>query len=74
MKKLLVPIMIGLTTLTLLTGCSWSVGGGAKSSTVMPTLGQQLMDLQKAKNSGAITETEYEAQKAKLLSNTNTTK
>lgn len=32
-----------------------------------PTLGQQLMDLQKAKDSGAITDAEYQAQKAKLL-------
>jgi hypothetical protein len=32
-----------------------------------PTIGQQLIDLQKAKDSGAITDTEYQAQKAKLL-------
>jgi hypothetical protein len=32
-----------------------------------PSLGQQLIDLQKAKEAGAITESEYEAQKAKLL-------
>ena len=34
-----------------------------------PTLGQQLMDLQKAKESGAITEEEYQAQRTKLLQN-----
>jgi len=34
-----------------------------------PTLGQQLIDLQKAKDSGAITDAEYQAQKAKLLEN-----
>jgi hypothetical protein len=32
-----------------------------------PTLGQQLIDLKKAKDAGAITDAEYEAQKAKLL-------
>jgi hypothetical protein len=32
-----------------------------------PTIGQQLIDLQKAKAAGAITEVEYQAQKAKLL-------
>ena len=32
-----------------------------------PTVGQQLIDLQKAKDAGAITDTEYQAQKAKLL-------
>ena len=34
---------------------------------MQPTIGQQLVDLQKAKDSGAITESEYQAQKAKLL-------
>ena len=34
---------------------------------VAPTLGQQLMDLQKAKDAGAITDQEYQEQKAKLL-------
>lgn len=33
------------------------------------TLGQQLIDLQKAKDTGAITDAEYQAQKAKLLGN-----
>ena len=32
-----------------------------------PTIGQQLIDLQKAKDAGVITEVEYQAQKAKLL-------
>ena len=32
-----------------------------------PTLGQQLIDLQKAKETGAITDAEYQAQKAKIL-------
>ena len=36
-------------------------------ATTAPTLGQQLIDLQKARDSGAITEAEYESQKAKLL-------
>ena len=67
MKKLLVPTMIALTSLALLSGCSWSVGSGAKNATIMPTLGQQLMDLQKAKDAGAMTDAEYQAQKAKLL-------
>ncbi len=34
-----------------------------------PTIGQQLIDLQKAKDAGAITDAEYQAQKAKLLGN-----
>lgn len=70
MKKLVVPAFIGLSALTSLTGCSWSVGSGAKNATILPTLGQQLVDMQKAKDSGAITDAEYQAQKAKLLGNT----
>jgi hypothetical protein len=38
-------------------------------ATTSPTLGQQLLDLQKAKDSGVITDAEYQAQKAKLLQN-----
>ena len=33
------------------------------------TLGQQLIDLQKAKEAGVITDAEYQVQKAKLLDN-----
>ena len=35
--------------------------------TVAPTLGQQLLDLKKARDTGAISEQEYETEKAKLL-------
>ena len=35
--------------------------------TVAPTIGQQLISLKEAKDAGAITEAEYEAEKAKLL-------
>jgi hypothetical protein len=35
--------------------------------TITPTMGQQLIDLKEAKDSGAITEAEYEAEKARLL-------
>lgn len=68
MKRLLKPLAIALSAMLLLTGCvGLSVGGGSKTQKNCPTLGQQLTDLQKARDSGAITEPEYEAQKAKLL-------
>jgi hypothetical protein len=35
--------------------------------TVAPTVGQQLLDLKKARDAGVISEEEYEAEKAKLL-------
>ena len=70
MKKLLfIPVLSGLSAMMLLTGCAWQVGGGHKSVTMEPTVGQQLIDLQRAKAAGAITDAEYQAQKAKLLGN-----
>ena len=80
MKKLFVPLLAGFTALTLLPGCLVLDLEGRKSSTTTndhhpsigqqvtaPTLGQQLIDLQKAKDCGAITDAEYQAQKTALL-------
>jgi hypothetical protein len=69
MKKLLIPALIGLSAATLLTGClAIQLGGGSTSKPQpSPTVGQQLTDLQHAKDSGAITDAEYQTQKAKIL-------
>lgn len=70
MKKMLIPSLISLASLTLLTGClALGFGTGDKTTTVKqePTVGQQLLDLQKAKNSGAINDAEYQKEKAKIL-------
>jgi hypothetical protein len=68
MKKLILPALIGLTSTTLLTGClNLQLGGGTTTKPQNATIGQQLMDLQTAKNTAAITEAEYQAQKAKIL-------
>ena len=66
MKSLCVSVLIGLAAATLLSGC---VAASDKSyhQDVKPTLGQQLLDLKKAKDAGAINDAEYEAQKTKLL-------
>jgi hypothetical protein len=83
MKRLLMCLLVGLSAMILLSGCLvLDFEGGKKSSTTntdhhpavgqevtAPTLGQQLVDLQKAKDAGAITDAEYQAQKAKLLEN-----
>jgi hypothetical protein len=70
MKKLFVPVLVGLTAMTLLTGCiGVQLGGGSTTHTQAPTVGQQLIDLQKAKDGGIITDAEYQAQKARLLAN-----
>ena len=68
MKKLIVPALIGLAATTLLTGClNLQLGGGTTQRSAAPTVGQQLIDLQKAKDSGAISDAEYQAQKARIL-------
>jgi hypothetical protein len=68
MKKLLVLTLIGFSAMTLLSGCiGLSLGGGTTTKSQSPTLGQQLTDLQKAKDSGALTDAEFQTQKAKLL-------
>ena len=70
MKKLFVPALIGLATVTLLTGClNLQLGGGSTNKPQTATIGQQLIDLQRAKDIGAITDAEYQQQKARLLSN-----
>jgi hypothetical protein len=68
MKKLIVSLLVGISAMTLLTGCiGLSIGGGTTSKPESATVGQQLIDLQKAKDAGAITDAEYQAQKAKIL-------
>ncbi len=69
MKKVTAPLLIALAAVTLLTGCIGFVGGGSTSKPQSATLGQQLIDLQKARDTGAISETEYQAQRSKLLGN-----
>lgn len=68
MKTKLTPLLLAVPALLLLNGClNLSLGGGSHSTAPVPTLGQQLMDLQAARNSGAISEPEFEALRAKLL-------
>jgi len=53
----------------LLLGVAACGGGGAevKSEVSTTTTGQQLMDLKKALDSGAMTQQEYEKERAKIL-------
>jgi hypothetical protein len=69
MKKPLILALACFSVMTLLTGCALVVGNSPKNVTMTPTSGQQLLDLQKAKDSGAISDTDYQTQKAKLLGN-----
>lgn len=67
MKKLLVPTGIALAGILLVSGCVAAIGNrdGRHSGNV--SVGQQLIDLKKAKDAGAISDAEYETEKAKLL-------
>ena len=68
MKKPIIAALIGVSAMTLLTGClSIQLGGGTTSRPQSVSVGQQLLDLQKAKDAGVITDAEYQAQKAKFL-------
>jgi hypothetical protein len=69
MKQALIPTLATASMLVLLSGCVIELGTGSRTVVQKPTIGQQLLDLQKAKDSGAITDSEFEAQKAKLLEN-----
>jgi len=50
--------------LVVLGGCS--IGGGSHPRIIEPTLGQELLDLQKALDDGAITTDEYHHLKRRL--------
>lgn len=80
MKSIFISLFVGLLAISLFTGCVLNLGSGGKTNPtcreaqpvtgqpmVAPTLGQQLMDLQKAKDAGALSDQEYQEQKAKLL-------
>jgi len=68
MKKLFVPAAVALSAIVLLTGClALQIGGGDKKEERKATVGQQLVDLKKARDAGVITDAEYETQKAKIL-------
>ena len=66
MKSIIGLGLVGMVAANLLTGC---VAAGGKNTTEIfnPTLGQQLIDLQRAKDAGAISDAEYQAQKSRFL-------
>jgi len=55
-------------SLCVLSGCV-AVGGTRHSTAVAPTEGQQLIDLKRALDCGAITPGEYDAKKSQILNN-----
>ena len=67
MKKPIASFIVAVFIALSFAGCVASLGSGSKTTVHQPTLGQQLVDLQKARDSNAITDAEYQAQRAKLL-------
>ncbi len=68
MKKNLCLLLPGMLALALLTGClSPQQDSGQKTEAPNPTIGQQMNDLLKARNSGAITEKEFQVRKDQIL-------
>jgi hypothetical protein len=66
-KHLAVALAAGAVVL-LASGCAWSIGDSKDAKTyVQPTRGQELSDLKKAKDQGALTDQEYEAEKNRIL-------
>lgn len=66
-KSTLVTLAMAFLSMVLLSGCAWSIGGREGETRVQPTRGEELMDLKRAKDTGAISEQEYEAQKQRIL-------
>ena len=68
MKTPFVCAMIALCAMALLAGCSnLEFGGHTTNRNQNPTIGQQLVDLKHAREVGAITEADYQAEKVKIL-------
>ena len=67
MKKIVLPAALSLAAMLLLSGCL-SLGSDSKTDIHRTaTVGEQLVDLKKAKDAGVISEEEFQAQKQKLL-------
>ena len=59
-------LIISLAGLLSLSGCIAAIGNDSPPRS-SATVGQQLIDLQKARDSGAMTEAEYQTQRGKFL-------
>ncbi len=68
MKRIWVASALAAITLVL-SGCVVAMGNRdlGKSPPRQTTVGQELLDLKKAKDAGALTEEEYQAQRARIL-------
>jgi hypothetical protein len=65
-KSSALAAVLAVLCLASLPGCVAAIGNREPPRS-SATLGQQLIDLQKAKDAGALTEFEYQTQRAKFL-------
>lgn len=63
----IVPALFCALPLLFVTGCAWSIGDGKDTHIKQTTKGQELIDLKKAHDEGAITDEEYQNQRTKVL-------
>jgi hypothetical protein len=65
--RLLLLLPVAALTASVLSGCVFAVGVPNSELRPKPTLGRQLSDLKQARDSGAITEEEYQTAKKRLI-------
>ncbi len=66
--KVILNLVAAALVAAVAAGCAWSIGGSKESQhRVQPTKGQELLDLKRAKDAGALSDAEYEAQKQRVL-------
>lgn len=66
MKKAYIAGLAIMITFALSASCVYKTGSGEEAKIIEQTFGQELMDLKKAKEAGAISDQEYEDLKVKL--------
>ena len=65
-RTLFLVALLAVASPLLLGGCAVDFATHA-TTPPQPTVGQQLIDLQKARDAGALSESEYQAQREKFL-------
>ena len=65
--KAVIPLILAFSSVLILSGCLAIGNRGSLEGANAGTIGQRLLDLQKAKDAGIITQAEYQTQKDKVL-------